>query len=99
MKDVTKVMIGLVEAIRVISTYVPERFWGYSDQACRDAIELLKGQTAQWIWDRPHHFRCSMCGGVIGQAVVSYCPNCGREMGLSETERRKEWPEEVSGDD
>ena len=64
-----------------------------------DAIALLNGQTAQWIWDRPHHFRCSGCNGVVGQMIYLYCPNCGREMLLSETERRKEWPEEVSGDD
>lgn len=62
------------------------------------AIALLNGQTAQWIWDRPHHFRCSGCNGVVGQRTYLYCPNCGREMLLSETERRKEWPEEVSGD-
>lgn len=93
MTDRTKVIKGLVEAIRVISAHVPERYWGYSDQACRDAITLLKSQTAQWIWDRPHHFRCSGCGSVIGQMTYLYCPNCGREMGLEETERRKEWPD------
>ena len=64
----------------------------------RNALALLNGQTAQWIWDRPHHFRCSGCNGVIGQRTYLYCPNCGREMLLSETERMKEWPEEVSGD-
>lgn len=67
-------------------------------QVLRGAVELLNGQTAQWIWDRPHHFRCSGCNGVVGQKTYLYCPNCGREMLLSETERRKEWPEEVSGD-
>ena len=67
-------------------------------QVFRGAVELLNGQTAQWIWDRPHHFRCSGCNGVVGQRTYLYCPNCGREMLLSETERKKEWPEEVSGD-
>lgn len=68
-----------------------------TDAVMQDAIALLNGQTAQWIWDRPHHFRCSGCNGVVGQRTYLYCPNCGREMLLSETERRKEWPEEVSG--
>lgn len=64
-----------------------------------DALALLNGQTAQWMWDRPHHFRCSGCNGVVGQRTYLYCPNCGREMFLSETERMKEWPEEVSRND
>ena len=58
-----------------------------------DALALLNEQTAQWIWDRPHHFRCSGCNGVVGQKTYLYCPNCGREMGLEERERRKEWPD------
>ena len=93
MHDRTKVIKGLVEAIQTIAAYVPERYWGYSDQACRDAIELLKGQQAQWLWDRPHHFKCSGCGAMFGVGIImyGYCPHCGREMGLKEEGRRKEW--------
>ena len=58
-----------------------------------DALTLLRGQTAQWIWDRPHHFRCSGCNSVVGQRTYLYCPNCGREMSLEERERKKEWPD------
>lgn len=64
---------------------------GCTNALCTDALALLKGQTAQWIWDRPHHFRCSGCNGVFGQMTYLYCPNCGREMSLEDTERRKEW--------
>ena len=71
--------------------YVP--IGGCRVKVLQDALALLKAQTGQWIWDRPHHFRCSGCGGVIGQMTPLYCPNCGREMGLEERERKKEWPD------
>ena len=73
----------------------------YSDDAW-DAVEavlaLLKAKpsSGEWLWDRPHHFRCSVCEKVegISATLCKYCPHCGSMMFLSETERRKEWPKE-----
>lgn len=42
--DREKVGKGLCDAIGLIHGYVPKRFWGYGEQACRDAIALLKQQ-------------------------------------------------------
>ena len=72
-----------------------------------DVIALLREQngvkpsSAEWLYDRPHHFRCSACGNNWGLASIKmrYCPDCGSKMFLSETERRKEWSEVVGGND
>lgn len=108
MPDREKVIRGLTACIDDMCDYCPYYdeevpdcdYYGRCNriEMNRDALALLNGQTAQWIWDRLHHFRCSGCNGVVGQKTYLYCPNCGREMLLSETERRKEWPEEVSVD-
>ena len=79
--------------------YVEDRDVDCGCNMCEEALALLRGQTGQWIWDRPHHFRCSGCGGVVGKRTYLYCPNCGREMFLIDTEQRKEWPDGVRGDD
>lgn len=42
--DMVKVSKGLCEAIGIIHDHIPKRYWGYGEQACRDAIELLKKQ-------------------------------------------------------
>lgn len=47
MADIEKVTKGLCEAIGIIHGYVGKRYWGYGEQACRDAIELLKEQQAE----------------------------------------------------
>ena len=106
MPDREKVIRGLECCISIIEGERCPKECPYLQDVCggvdmvmTDALALLRGQTGQWIWDRPHHFRCSGCNGVVGQRTYLYCPNCGREMLLSETERRKEWPVEVRGND
>ena len=47
MADIEKVTKGLCEAIGIIHGYVGKRYWGYGEQACRDAIELLKEKKAR----------------------------------------------------
>ena len=53
MERIEKVVKGLCEAIGIIHGYVGKRYWGYGEQACRDAIELLKEQDSSkhghWI--------------------------------------------------
>ena len=44
MADVEKVIEGLCDAIGIIHGHVPKRYWGYGEQACRDAISMLKEQ-------------------------------------------------------
>lgn len=44
MADIEKVSKGLCEAIGIIHGYVGKRYWGYGEQACRDAIKLLGEQ-------------------------------------------------------
>lgn len=74
---------------------VAECLW----ERVNDALALLKEQKAakpssgEWLWDRPHHFRCSVCEKVDGVTATmwKYCPHCGSMMFLSEMERRKEW--------
>ncbi len=48
MSDLEKVSNGLCEAIGVIHGYVPKQYWGYGEQACRDAIDMLRGQGTGW---------------------------------------------------
>ena len=50
MADIEKVAKGLCEAIGIIHGYVEKRYWGYGEQACRDALELLKEQQ-NTIWE------------------------------------------------
>ena len=37
---------------------------------------------AEWIFDRPHHYKCSHCGLMWGDSalMMHYCPKCGSEM-------------------
>ncbi len=44
MTDREKVIKGLCDAIGLIHGYIPKRYWGYGEQACRDAIALLEEQ-------------------------------------------------------
>lgn len=44
MPDREKVAKGLCETIGIMHDHVPKRYWGYGEQACRDAITLLKEQ-------------------------------------------------------
>lgn len=57
--DRIKVRKGLEEAICVMDAHVPERYWGYARQACRDAIDLLKEQ--------PELVHCSECARRDGE--------------------------------
>ena len=73
--------------------------WAGYANAAADALALLKEQepvkptSGEWLYDRPHHFKCSVCGRVEGLVITMYryCPYCGSMMFLSEAERRKEW--------
>lgn len=47
MAGIERVVEGLCEAIGIIHGYVGKRYWRYGEQACRDAIELLKKQQAE----------------------------------------------------
>lgn len=47
--DREKVIKGLCDAIGIIHGHVPKRYWGYGEQACRDAITMLKEQEKKQI--------------------------------------------------
>ena len=57
MPDREKVIQGLCDAIGIIHGYVPKRYWGYGEQACRDAIALLKEKYVETEL-------CERCGRV-----------------------------------
>ena len=64
--------------------------------AC-DTLSLLReqeSQIAKWLWDRPHHFKCSNCGWFAGVSILMYlfCPGCGKRIEISVGELMKEWP-------
>ena len=113
MPDREKVIKGLTACVDDMCDYCPYYdeevpSWDYYGRCNRiemnrDALALLREheQKAEWQLSRPHHFICSGCGAQWGQAVIGmrYCPTCGRKMTLSAEERRREWPEEVSGDE
>ena len=47
-----KIIEGLCDVIGIIHGYIPKRYWGYGEQACRDAIALLKEQEETELCDR-----------------------------------------------
>lgn len=53
MPDREKVSNGLCETIGIIHAYIPKQYWGYGEQACRDALALLKEQETEL---------CDRCG-------------------------------------
>lgn len=66
-------------------------------ETIHNALVLLREQEpqpAKWLWDRPHHFKCSNCEWFAGVSATmySFCPNCGRKMEMTVGELRKEWP-------
>lgn len=87
MTDREKVIKGLYEAIEVIETHVPVRYIGYAEQACYDAIALLKEQEA--VKPRANDASlspfpiCGACGTslfAIRSYRPKYCSECGRKM-------------------
>lgn len=45
-------------------------------------------KIGEWIYDRPHHWKCSNCGAMWGNTVqygvMQYCPLCGSFNGTPE---------------
>lgn len=91
MPDVEKVIKGLKEAFEVIVAHVPERYWGYSLNACKDALALLKAQEpVEPIRDINGVYYCGMCDTIcVGYEVEfthsiikveNYCHKCGRKV-------------------
>ena len=88
MVDREKVIKGLSECITVLSTHVPERYIGYSVEACFDAIELLKDQEAVKPFIRIHDANisngtehvCGYCNGSFLHQHVKFCPWCGKAV-------------------
>ena len=50
--------------------------------AIEEPAMLKRYRQPRWIEDRPHHWRCSVCGTMQGEAhkVMYYCPRCGARM-------------------
>ena len=91
--DREKVIKGLCEALVVMETHVPKRFWGYSVKAIQDALALLKAQepvkpiryqVGRWY----KTWRCGACGGTLvfrnGEDKPKYCTDCGRAVKLDD---------------
>lgn len=93
MPDREKVIDGLISAIGLIHGYIPRRIWSesYGEQACRDAIDMLKEQETTDT-RQARIFQCKECGYGIEdifltsereyEMVPKYCPNCGRSVKL-----------------
>lgn len=82
MPDRDKVSDGLCDAIGIIHGFVPKRYWGYGEQACRDAIALLKEQETDAEIEgggRDWWYVCGECRAVIDSSD-SYCSKCGRRI-------------------
>lgn len=86
MPDREKVINGLCDTIGIIHGYIPKRYWGYAEQACRDALALLKEQETIFLKDG-HHVCCMCCGEYWCDSdregnpfPRNFCPNCGRSV-------------------
>lgn len=74
MPDREKVIQGLFDAIGIIHGYIPKRYWGDGEQACRDAITLLKEQEAKQIVRK--QCKKEYEDGSIDYFAEWYCPHC-----------------------
>lgn len=87
MPDREKVIDGLCGAIGLIHGHVPKSLWadGYEEQACRDAITLLKEHEAVTIKKtKEHGFGvyggiCPKCRNWI-QSAHTFCGFCGQAV-------------------
>lgn len=89
MADREKVIDGLIGAIGLIHGYIPKRIWSesYGEQACRDAIALLKeheavkpyiagsGESFETTW----WYECGNCNKPI-DPNDKFCRHCGRAV-------------------
>ena len=97
MSDREKAIKGLNECITVLSAHVPERYIGYSVEACFDAIELLK--ELEPVKTEPVRFKivraggsnypfwdcvCDGCGFKTSEVHMNwrFCPGCGKAVKL-----------------
>ena len=97
MTELEKVIEGLCDAIGIIHGYVPKRYWGYGEQACRDAIELLKeqedlgtelGNAVELI-----HKKNERIEKLLKEQETSNlykCPNCGTWVSAENVVRCKD---------
>lgn len=44
-----------------------------------DAVEVVHGR---WVFDRPNHYKCSLCDAMWSGVVrfMKFCPDCGMPM-------------------
>ena len=89
MNDNEKTIKGLCEALAVMETNVPKRYWGYSVEAIKDAIALLKAQApVKAVYSRQYEqdpdiqiYKCGACGKEISAfGFANYCQHCGRKV-------------------
>lgn len=85
MTEMEKVVKGLEEAFEVIAAYVPERYWGYSLNACKDALALLKAQEPMLVKHTISTIRCPKCNKQITSRgaihkEIKYCWKCGQAV-------------------
>lgn len=98
---------GLYETIDAIEDYVPVGHVGRAEQACWDAIALLKARgprQAHWEDGAEETWQaCSFCGVAVKKNAVkwvkasedenlNYCPHCGSRMS---EEKKHDDPEEA----
>ena len=84
MPDREKVIQGLCDAIGIIHGYVPKRYWGYGEQACRDALSLLKEQEPVAPVLVGRMWECGKCHAPVGIFMDDqrdqFCRTCGRSV-------------------
>jgi hypothetical protein len=84
MTDREKVIKGLYEAVRVINDHVPVRYVGYAEQACWDALTLLREQKQNpdcehAEWDGTGCL--GYCGCTQDDEPIEVCKRCRKYTG------------------
>ena len=53
---------------------------------CADIIDAVPVVHGRWVFDRPNHYKCSVCDAMWSGVVrfMIYCPNCGAKMDAKE---------------
>ena len=56
-------------------------FW--EDVKNAPTIDAVPVVHARWVYDRPQHYKCSVCKSMWGELMkrmARFCPNCGAKM-------------------
>ena len=77
--DVLKEYLGCDGDNKYSSMIMHEIADRIDEQPTIDAIPAMHGR---WVFDRPNHYKCSLCDAMWSGVVrfMKFCPNCGMPM-------------------